>query len=95
MQIDDKMLDKLEHLSALHIDESKREEFKTQLGKIVDFVEILNELNLDSVEATVSTISGSTPFREDIAVKKTVAQDILKHAPKSQDGYFEVSKIIE
>ncbi len=41
MQIDDKMLEKLEKLSALKIPDHNREEFKSQLGKIVDFVDFL------------------------------------------------------
>ena len=49
MYIDDKMLEKLEKLSALKIPDDKREEFKEQLSKIVDFVEVLNELNLDNL----------------------------------------------
>ncbi|AII15025.1 Glu-tRNA(Gln) amidotransferase, subunit C [Campylobacter iguaniorum] len=95
MQIDDKMLDKLEKLSAFKIPEGNREEFKSQLGNIVDFVEVLNELDLDNVEAAVSTISGGTPFREDTPVAGDVIDIILQNAPKKEDRYFEVPKIIE
>lgn len=95
MQIDDKMLEKLEKLSAFTIPEQNRNEFKEQLGKIVDFVEVLNELNLDNIEATISTISGGTPFREDIPNESDVIDTILKFAPKKEDRYFEVPKIIE
>lgn len=95
MQIDDKMLEELEKLSAFTIPEQNRNEFKEQLGKIVDFVEVLNELNLDDIEATISTISGGTPFREDIPNESGVIDTILKFAPKKEDRYFEVPKIIE
>lgn len=95
MQIDDKMLDKLEKLSAFKIPEENREEFKSQLGNIVDFVEVLNELDLDNVEAAVSTINGGTPFREDTPVTGDVIDIILQNAPKKEDRYFEVPKIIE
>ena len=37
MVIDDTLLNKLEKLSALQIPEEKREEFKKQLGEIVNF----------------------------------------------------------
>ena len=74
MVIDDTLLNKLEKLSALQIPEEKREDFKKQLGEIVNFTEILNELNLDG---------------------SNVRDLILTHAPKSQDGYFVVPKIIE
>ena len=67
MVIDDTLLNKLEKLSALQIPEEKREEFKKQLGEIVNFTEILNELNLDGLDATISAASGGTPLRDDIS----------------------------
>ena len=61
MIIDDALLSKLERLSALKIPDAKREEFKGQLNNIVDFVEILNELDLQSGEAAITTLKGGTP----------------------------------
>ncbi|MDX1809395.1 MAG: Asp-tRNA(Asn)/Glu-tRNA(Gln) amidotransferase subunit GatC [Sulfurospirillaceae bacterium] len=96
MQIDDNLLTKLENLSALKIDDSKRAEIISELSEIVQFVEILNELNLDKEEATFTTLAGGTPFREDTPfVNPEIIETILDNAPKSQDGYFVVPKIIE
>ncbi|ENL6330822.1 Asp-tRNA(Asn)/Glu-tRNA(Gln) amidotransferase GatCAB subunit C, partial [Campylobacter coli] len=43
MQIDEKLLSKLEKLSALQIEEEKRSEVICELSEIVNFVEKLNE----------------------------------------------------
>lgn len=56
MQIDEKLLSKLEKLSALQIEEEKRSEVICELSEIVNFVEKLNELDLSSSEVTISTI---------------------------------------
>ncbi|MDY3133606.1 MAG: Asp-tRNA(Asn)/Glu-tRNA(Gln) amidotransferase subunit GatC [Campylobacter lanienae] len=95
MYIDDKMLEKLEKLSALKIPDDKREEFKEQLSKIVDFVEVLNELNLDNLEATISPVGGGTLLRDDEPLKSDVIDIILENAPQKQGRSFEVPKIIE
>ncbi|AJC87529.1 Asp-tRNA(Asn)/Glu-tRNA(Gln) amidotransferase subunit GatC [Campylobacter insulaenigrae] len=95
MQIDDKLLTKLEKLSALKVSEEKRKELEQQLGQIVDFVQKLDELKLDGIEAITSTTTGGTPFREDESCKSSVIEIISKHAPKSQEGFFIVPKIIE
>ncbi|ENU2748388.1 Asp-tRNA(Asn)/Glu-tRNA(Gln) amidotransferase subunit GatC, partial [Campylobacter coli] len=58
MQIDEKLLSKLEKLSALQIEEEKRSEVICELSEIVNFVEKLNELDLSSSEVTISTIKG-------------------------------------
>lgn len=95
MQIDEKLLSKLEKLSALHIQEEKRSEVIQELSEIVNFVDKLNELDLGSLEVTVSTIKGGTPLRNDDIDGSDVIDGVLKCAPKSDDRFFIVPKIIE
>ncbi len=96
MQIDDKLLKKLEKLSSLEIAEDKRGSMINALSEIVEFVENLNELDLDNQEATFTTLKGGTPLREDIpSVEPKVIKTILKNAPKSENNSFVVPKIIE
>jgi aspartyl-tRNA(Asn)/glutamyl-tRNA(Gln) amidotransferase subunit C len=96
VKIDNELLQKLEKLSSLKISDEKREGVINQLSEIVSFVENLNELNLDKEEATFTTLSGGTPFREDIpSVNREIIKTILDHAPQSENGFFVVPKIIE
>jgi len=96
MKIDNELLQKLERLSSLKISDEKREGVINQLSEIVSFVENLNELDLDTEEATCSTLSGGTPFREDVPhVNTNIIKTILNHAPQSENGFFVVPKIIE
>ena len=96
MQIDDTVLAKLEKLSHLHIDDSKKEDVKEQLSGILSYIENLNELNTDALCATFSTLDGGTPLREDAPREANeIAKDILSKAPQGQDDYFIVPSIIE
>lgn len=96
MTVDDKLIDKLAKLSSLEIEDSRRETLKSELADIINFVENLNEIDVSNIEATFSTIEGGTPLREDVAVQDLeLSNHILNHAPKSEDGYFIVPKIIE
>lgn len=96
MTIDDNTIDKLAKLSSLEIDESKRESLKNELGDIINFVENLNEIDVSHIDATFTTVEGGTPLREDISSQDLeMSKHILSHAPKSEDGYFIVPKIIE
>ncbi|EAK8296911.1 Asp-tRNA(Asn)/Glu-tRNA(Gln) amidotransferase subunit GatC [Campylobacter jejuni] len=94
MQIDEKLLSKLEKLSALQITKNRNETI-AQLSEIVNFVEKLNELDLDSQEITVSTIKGGAPLRIDEIRNSNVIDEVLDCAPKKQEHFFVVSKIIE
>ncbi|HDZ5095475.1 TPA: Asp-tRNA(Asn)/Glu-tRNA(Gln) amidotransferase subunit GatC [Campylobacter jejuni] len=94
MQIDEKLLSKLEKLSALQITENRNEAI-AQLSEIVNFVEKLNELDLDSEEITVNTIKGGAPLRVDEIKNSDVIDQVLDCAPKKQEHFFVVPKIIE
>ncbi len=95
-QIDSTLLAKLEKLTSLEIEEEKRASTIQEIGKIVDFVENLSELDLHDKDASFTTIEGGTPFREDVPSNDSeIIKTILEHAPKSSDGFFIVPKIIE
>jgi aspartyl-tRNA(Asn)/glutamyl-tRNA(Gln) amidotransferase subunit C len=67
-----------------------------QLTDILGYVENLNELNTDGLDASFSTLSGGTPLREDTPREANdIAKDILSHAPNAQDDFFIVPAIIE
>ena len=96
MQIDDTVLAKLEKLSHLRIDESRKEEVKEQLTGILDYIENLNELDTDTLSATFSTLDGGTPMRKDVPRESNeIAKDILSHAPEAKDDFFIVPAIID
>lgn len=96
MKIDHSVLAKLEKLSHLRIDDSKKEEVMTQLTGILSYIENLNELDTESLSPSFSTLDGGTPLREDLPREVTsIASDILSHAPKARDDFFVVPAIIE
>lgn len=96
MQIDEKLLQRLEKLSYLEIPQEHRAEMIEQLSGIVSFVDNLSELSTEGVEATFAMSDNATHLREDNGiVNKAINDDILAHAPHSQDHFFIVPKIIE
>jgi aspartyl-tRNA(Asn)/glutamyl-tRNA(Gln) amidotransferase subunit C len=96
MQVDDTLLAKLEKLSFLKVSDDKRDEIKEQLSEIMNFVDNLEELNTDSVDANFAMNDNATPLREDIPLcNNEINEAILKNAPQSADSYFVVPKIIE
>ena len=96
MQINENLLEKLEKLSNLTISQDKRESIEKELSDIVGFVDNLNELDTSNTEATFSTVEEGAILREDEPLNSTnINQDILQHAPESNDDFFIVPKIIE
>jgi len=96
MQIDNTVLEKLEKLSHLRIDDSKKEAVIEQLSGILNYVDNLNELDTETLDASFSTLEGGTPLRDDSPRKANdIAKDILSHAPQAKDDFFIVPAIID
>ncbi|WP_163499468.1 Asp-tRNA(Asn)/Glu-tRNA(Gln) amidotransferase subunit GatC [Helicobacter suis] len=93
MEINDTLLEKLADLSMLEIESFEQDKLKAHLEEVLDFVQNLNTMDLEEVGDLKQE---NTPLREDCAVhNSSVSQAILKQAPQSQEGYFNVPKIIE
>ena len=93
MKIDEKLLAKLEKLSMIQVED--KESMINDLNQIVEFVDILNEVDASNIEATFNTLNASTPMRDDIPVDNDALKTILANAPKVDGNYFIVPKIIE
>ncbi|MCJ8328125.1 MAG: Asp-tRNA(Asn)/Glu-tRNA(Gln) amidotransferase subunit GatC [Campylobacterales bacterium] len=96
MQVDDKLITKLAKLSGLEVNEDRKEELKSELADIINFVDNIKDIDVSHIDATFNTIKGGSPLREDVvSTDAQMSEHILKHAPKSENGYFIVPKIIE
>jgi len=94
--IDNTVLEKLEKLSMLKIEDEKKEELASQLTEILAYIENLNELDTDDLDASFSTLSGGTLLREDTPnTNSEISQSIFKNAPNAENDFFIVPKIIE
>ncbi|RDU62475.1 Asp-tRNA(Asn)/Glu-tRNA(Gln) amidotransferase subunit GatC [Helicobacter didelphidarum] len=91
MKVDDILLHKLEKLAMIQIQDSKREDFKNELTEIIAKMNSLQEVDTSNI---LLNNEQKTPMREDIPHNTYIRDDILSQAPKAQDGYFIVPKIL-
>ena len=95
MKIDRPLLDKIAHLSRLEFEEKDAEKMMRDMSEIVDWVEKLNEVNTDGIEPLTSMSHEINVIRED-EVKDHLEHDrALRNAPKKDDDYFRVPKVLE
>ncbi|MCK5655006.1 MAG: Asp-tRNA(Asn)/Glu-tRNA(Gln) amidotransferase subunit GatC [Candidatus Aureabacteria bacterium] len=95
MKIDKKLISYLAHLSRLEFDDSKLEEFTSQIDKIVEYIKKLDELDTEKVEPTAHILPVKNVFREDKIIPSIEREKVFKSAPETQNGYFIVPKVIE
>ncbi|SMC09365.1 Asp-tRNA(Asn)/Glu-tRNA(Gln) amidotransferase subunit GatC [Nitratiruptor tergarcus] len=95
-KIDENLLQRLQTLSMIQIKDENRDRILEDLNKFLEFVDVLDELDISSYAATYSPIEASAPLRKDIPQNQSeIGQKILRNAPKSEDDFFIVPKIIE
>jgi aspartyl-tRNA(Asn)/glutamyl-tRNA(Gln) amidotransferase subunit C len=68
---------------------------QTDLGRILDYVEKLRELDTEGIEPTSHVIALPTPMREDRAEHALPVEEAVRNAPRHQDGAMIVPKVLE
>ncbi len=93
--IDDNLIKYLEELSRLRLTHEEEERAKTDLTKILGYIDMLNELDTTDVEAMSHPFPYTNNFREDECKESTERELILKNAPQQKDGCFKVPTTVE
>lgn len=86
---------KVARLARLKLTGAELESFTSQLGRILDYVAILDELNVDDVEPMVHAVELSNVLRPDELAPSLPRAAALQNAPKTDGKYFLVPAIIE
>ena len=95
MEVNDALIDKLAHLARLKFDDEEKEQIKSDLQKMIGFVDKINELDLENVEPKLHMSDEINVLRDD-EVKPTITrEEALKNAPENDEVYFKVPKVIK
>ncbi|EHQ29256.1 Asp-tRNA(Asn)/Glu-tRNA(Gln) amidotransferase subunit GatC [Mucilaginibacter paludis] len=94
MKIDNDTVDKIAHLARLEINETERQEMATDMGKILDFMAKLNEVDTSGVEPLVYMTEIVNSVREDVVKQEISHEEALENAPSHDADYFRVAKVI-
>jgi aspartyl-tRNA(Asn)/glutamyl-tRNA(Gln) amidotransferase subunit C len=71
------------------------EKLADQLASILDYMDKLNQVDTQGVEATSHAIQRSNAFREDQVHQHLARERALSNAPRQDDGSFIVPRVID
>jgi aspartyl-tRNA(Asn)/glutamyl-tRNA(Gln) amidotransferase subunit C len=95
MQVDDALIDKLSRLAMLDFDEAERVEIKSDLEKMIGFVDKLKELDTTGVEPLLHISPEINVLRDDVPGNMLSKEEALRNAPLHNDPFFLVPKVIK
>lgn len=95
MSVDRATVHRIARLARIAITDEEAERLEKELSGIFDWVAQLDELDTSAVEPMTRVAAMTMRLRKDEVTDGFCADDIVKNAPKVDDHYFVVPKIIE
>jgi aspartyl-tRNA(Asn)/glutamyl-tRNA(Gln) amidotransferase subunit C len=94
--IDKKEIERIAKLARLKLKEEEIEGFSKDLSSIVDYIDILNEVDVKGVEPLSYVHDIKNVMREDIRASQPqeVIDKLIEVAPDKEDGFVKVKTIL-
>ena len=93
--ISDETMEYVGILAKLELSAGEKEAAMTDMGRMLDYIDKLNELDTSGVEPMSHIFPVNNVFREDVVTNGDDRDNILKNAPEKKDGSFKVPKTVE
>lgn len=95
MSIDIETARKVAHLARIRVAEERLPALAAEFSGILDFIEQLNEVDIEGVEPMVSVTPMRLKRRPDEVTDGEMQDKILANAPDAREGFFAVPKVVE
>ena len=95
MEVNNKLIQDIAKLSKLKFDDSAEEKMKSDLEKMLAFVDKLNEIDTEGIDPLIYMSEEVNVLREDKVSEKISQEDALKNAPEKDSDYFKVPTVFK
>lgn len=93
--ISDETIEYVGILAKLELSQEEKEEAKKDMGRMLDYIDMLNQLDTGGVEPMSHVFAANNVFREDVVTNRDDKENMLKNAPECKDGSYKVPKTVE
>lgn len=95
MSLDKATVAKIAHLARIKVPEEQQDQLAGELGKLLDWVEMLGEVDTDGVQPMTSVVATTLRRRPDVVTDGGYADKIVANAPDATEQFFSVPKVVE
>lgn len=95
MPLSDKEVQKIAHLARLTLDQAEIARYQEQLSAILDYIQMLGELDTSEIPATSSVLPMDAPLRVDLPQRGITTAEALKNAPRQEQNQFKVPPVLD
>ncbi|HXF85538.1 MAG TPA: Asp-tRNA(Asn)/Glu-tRNA(Gln) amidotransferase subunit GatC [Anaerolineales bacterium] len=92
--IETKTVKHIAFLVRLGISEEEAQKFSRQFSAIIDYFNMLNEVDTTNVPPASDIANAENVLRDDIVQPSMSREEFLKNAPQSERGYIKVPTVL-
>ena len=93
--ITDETIEYVGILAKLELSDEEKEAAKKDMGNMLNYIDMLNELDTDGVQPMSNVFPVKNVFREDVVTNGDDSENMLDNAPEEKDGFYMVPKTVE
>lgn len=93
--ISDETIEYVGILAKLELSDEEKEQAKSDMGRMLDYIDKLGELDTSDVEPMSHVFPVQNVFREDVVINGNERERLLSNAPQEKDGMFVVPRTFE
>ena len=90
--INDETIEYVGSLAKLELSGEEKEQAKKDMGRMLDYIDKLAELDTEGVEPMSHVFPVENVFREDEVTNADTREQLLSNAPEQKDGMFVVPR---
>ncbi len=83
------------NLARIDLSDAEITQFQSQLGRVLEYVEQLNQVDVSQVEPTAHANEVFNVFRADAPRPSLEKKSALANAPRQANGLIMVTKVVE
>jgi aspartyl-tRNA(Asn)/glutamyl-tRNA(Gln) amidotransferase subunit C len=95
MKLTREQVEHVAHLARLSLTDEEIERYQEQLSAVLDYAEMLNEVDTTAIPPTATVLPLRTVLRPDEPQPSFSPDDILANAPNRDGQFFRVHAILE
>ena len=95
MSVDQATVRRIARLARIRISDNEVPKLEGELNRILDWIELLGEVDTANVEPMTSVVSMQMRKREDAVTDGGYPERVTANAPQSVDNFFMVPKVVE
>ncbi|HSM24085.1 MAG TPA: Asp-tRNA(Asn)/Glu-tRNA(Gln) amidotransferase subunit GatC [Anaerolineaceae bacterium] len=95
MQLTIQEVEHIAELAKLELSDIEKEQYREQLSSILEYVDMLQNLNTDEIPPTTSVLPERSVLRKDVILQPLNPETVLANAPDQKEQQFKVPIVME